>query len=381
MSPSDGQPKLSCLASYPDVELTALVPDRMCFYGEWTRAEPSTDPAFDYVVGRVRAQWILHQWYLTFYPRDLGRILRRVKPDVVDLWHEPWSLLSAQAVWLTRRLVPSAKIVVETEQNLFRRLPQPFRQFQHYVLSRTDAVLARSRGAAEVIRRKGFQGPVRVIGNGVDLTLFRPSDRHRARQQLGLDGFLVGFVGRLVEEKGLFDLVDAVAACPPDVQLVVVGAGPADQAIRTRAAKAGLGSRLHLLGGRPRSDLPGFLNAVDVLALPSQTSPTWMEQFGRVIIEAHACATPVIGSDSGAIPEVTGSGGVIVPERSPAGLAAAIRGLRDDPEAARRLGEMGRQQVTRWSWPQVADETRSLYLEVTGLAPGTNVSPPEGAGR
>ncbi|HEX3426919.1 MAG TPA: glycosyltransferase [Acidimicrobiales bacterium] len=381
MSQSEGQPKLSCLASYPDVEVTALVPDRMCFYGEWTTAEPSTDPRFAYVVGRVRAQWILHQWYLTFYPRDLGHLLRQVKPDVVDLWHEPWSLVSAQAVWLTRRLVPSAKIVVETEQNLFRRLPQPFRRFQHYVLSQADAVLARSGGAAEVVRRKGFQGPVRVIGNGVDLALFRPSDRRIARQQLALDGFLVGFVGRLVEEKGLFDLVDAVAACPPDVQLAVVGAGPAEQAIRSRATKAGLGTRLHMLGRRPRSDLPGFLNAVDVLALPSHTTPTWMEQFGRVIVEAHACATPVIGSDSGAIPEVTGSGGVIVPERNAAGLAVAIRGLRDDPEAARRLGQIGRQQVTRWSWPQVADETRSLYLEVTGAAPETNVSPPEGAER
>ncbi len=68
-----------------------------------------------------------------------------------------------------------------------------------------------------------------------------------------------------------------------------------------------------------------FMNAIDVFVLPSRTTPRWKEQFGRVIIEAQACGTPVIGSDSGAIPEVVGKGGWIVPERDPPGLANALR--------------------------------------------------------
>ncbi len=145
MSRNEGYPKLQHIASYPDIELTALVPDRMCFYGSWIDADPSDDPSFTYVVGRVRAQWIRRQWYLMFYPWALYRLIREVKPDVVDVWHEPWSVVSAQAVWLTRRLVPSARIIVETEANICRSFPAPFRQIQRYVLRRTDAVLARSR--------------------------------------------------------------------------------------------------------------------------------------------------------------------------------------------------------------------------------------------
>ncbi len=79
------------------------------------------------------------------------------------------------------------------------------------------------------------------------------------------------------------------------------------------------------------------MNAFDCLAVPSRTTAQWKEQFGRVIIEAQACGTPVIGSDSGAIPDVIGAGGIIVPERNPTALAEAIMRLAGDPPLAGAL--------------------------------------------
>src|SRR5205823_4123762 len=119
----------------------------------------------------------------------------------------------------------------------------------------------------------------------------------------------------------------------------------------------------------PLQELPSVMNALDVLALPSWTTDRWKEQFGRVIIEAHACGTPVIGSSSGAIPEVVGQGGLIFPERDPATLASAITRLYGDAALCRELGEQGRKQVEQqFTWQRVAERMRHIYLTVNRVA-------------
>jgi glycosyltransferase involved in cell wall biosynthesis len=108
------------------------------------------------------------------------------------------------------------------------------------------------------------------------------------------------------------------------------------------------------------------MNAFDALLLVSRSTPTWKEQFGRVIIEAHACETPVIGSNSGAIPEVINEGGVTVPEGNSANLAEAIKLLKDDPVLRREMGQLGRRQVEElYTWQRVSERLRDIYLKVT----------------
>ena len=110
------------------------------------------------------------------------------------------------------------------------------------------------------------------------------------------------------------------------------------------------------------------MNALDAFILPSRTTHRWKEQFGRVIIEAHACATPVIGSDSGAIPAVIGEAGLVFPEGSASAIATAIQTLSADPARARRLGEMGRAQVeAHYTWARVAELMRSVYQRTLEL--------------
>jgi glycosyltransferase involved in cell wall biosynthesis len=104
------------------------------------------------------------------------------------------------------------------------------------------------------------------------------------------------------------------------------------------------------------------MNAIDVLALPSRTTASWKEQFGRVLIEANACATPVIGSDSGAIPDVIGQGGLVVPEQNPRALADAIESLAREPERARAMGMAGRAQAeAKYTWGRVAEQMHGIY--------------------
>lgn len=363
---SEGQPKAERIAECPDIELMTLVPSRYYVEGRTLRhPDPPDNPNYHYKVGTVMWPWSgPGQWYLHWYPR-LAKLLTEFRPDVIDLWEEPWGLVSAQTCWLRNRLLPATRIVSETEQNVNKELPIPFEQFRRYTLRNANLVIGRNAEAVEITRRKGYRGPSAVVPNGVDTTVFKPRNRESARRALGLSGFVCGYVGRIVEEKGLTEMVKALEACPADVNLVFVGAGPFQPELERHIRLLNLEARVRFIANRPREELPEIMSALDVLLLTSRTTRRWKEQFGRVIIEAHACGTPVIGSDSGAIPEVIGKGGVTVPEQNSEMLAAAIRRMRDDPVSRAKMAAAGLEQAERiYSWPQIAVRMRELYLSV-----------------
>ena len=132
------------------------------------------------------------------------------QPDIIDLWEEPWGLVSAQVCRLRNRLLPSTMILSETEQNIDKRLPFPFEQIRKYTLRNADYAVGRNEAALEVLRAKGYAGPAEVVPNAVDAELFHPMDREECRRALGLTGFVAGYVGRLVPEKGLMEMIEAL---------------------------------------------------------------------------------------------------------------------------------------------------------------------------
>jgi glycosyltransferase involved in cell wall biosynthesis len=363
-SRTEGQPKAERLAAMPEIDLKVLVPSRWRHYGKWRVADVPEKSAA-YQVQRPMLAWAgPAQFYLHFYPR-LGRLLRSFRPDVIDLWEEPWGLVSAHACRLRDKLLPKTAIISETEQNLDRTLPPPFEPFRRYTLRNADFLIGRSTEAIEVARSRGYgNGPAAVVPNAVDSELFRPMDQAVCRRQLGWpeNGFIAGYIGRLVERKGLADFLDALEQCPADVTGAFVGDGEMQSEIARRAGTPPLEGRVRLMNGRPLAELPTVMNALDVLVLPSRTVPTWKEQFGRVIIEAHACGIPVIGTDSGAIPEVVGDGGLIVPEHDPAMLANSLKSLATDPGRARELGKRGAETIaSRYTWDAVATRMRDVH--------------------
>ena len=329
------------------------------------------NPSYTYQVEKVRWPWTgPAQWYLHYYPK-LGKIIRSLKPDIIDIWEEPWGLVSAHTCWLRNRILPSAKILSETEANINRDHPFPFTNFRRYSMRNAQYAVARQSEGVEVLRARGYSGPAEVVGNAVDDEVFRPMDREACKRTLGLKGFVAGYVGRLTEDKGLMDIVEAVANCPKDMGLVFVGSGPFQSNLERRIGELEMTGRVRFIPTRPMKDLPEVMNALDVLLLVSRTTATWKEQFGRVIIEAHACGTPVIGSDSGAIPEVIDQGGVVVPEKNPAALSAAIKRLNDSAKAGAEMGRRGRQQVKdKYTWKRVAERMRDIYLKMSEAKDG-----------
>ena len=178
--------------------------------------------------------------------------------------------------------------------------------------------------------------------------------------------FVVGYLGRLVPQKGVLDLVEALALLPPYVCLRLIGDGVLRAQIDARAAELGVGERVELV--RWTSDVPAELRRLDALALPSRTTRTWKEQFGRVLPEAMSCAVPVVGSSSGEIPKVIGDAGLIYPEGDVPALAAALRRLADDSALRADLGGRGRARaLEQYTQAALAREYYEIYRSIAEI--------------
>ena len=160
-------------------------------------------------------------------------------------------------------------------------------------------------------------------------------------------------------------LLDAAARLRGAWRLLIVGGGAEESALRERAARLGIAGQVEFAPMAPSHDVPGWLQRFDVLAVPSLTTPTWKEQFGRVIIEAMASAVPVVGSDSGEIPHVIADAGMIVPEGDPDALAGALQTLLDDETCRQRLATAGRTRVlAHYTWERIARQYLAVYEQM-----------------
>jgi glycosyltransferase involved in cell wall biosynthesis len=272
----------------------------------------------------------------------LGKALRRTVPDLLYIDQEPWTVSTAHAAWVAARI--PCPVVCFTWQNLLKRYPPPFPTLERSVHRRVTMIIAGNEEAGEVLRRRGYRGLVRVIPQfGVDLDKFRSGPSTRAELGLPLQGIAIGFIGRLVAEKGIDTAVRAIAQVP-QARLVLAGVGPLENALRALAATLHVADRIHFLGGFPSDQIPTVLRGLDGLILPSRTTRRWKEQFGRVLIEAMAADVPVIGSNSGEIPNVIGDAGLVFAEGNVGDCARALRVLLD-AEGRRKLAIRGAARV------------------------------------
>ncbi|HEX8694946.1 MAG TPA: glycosyltransferase family 4 protein [Longimicrobium sp.] len=300
------------------------------------------------------------------YGRRLREIVREGW-DVVHCWEEPYVLAASQVAALAPE---SAALVFATFQNLPKRYPWPFSRLERRAMRRADGWIAFGKTVEETLRdRPGYRDlPHRVIPPGVDAERFRPDPEARRRVREALkwteDGPpVVGFLGRFVPEKGLATLMDALEECRRPWRALLVGGGPLEKDAATfRAARM---DRVRIVTGVPHDQVPAYLGAMDVLCAPSETTPRWREQFGRMLTEAMACGVPVIGSDSGEIPHVIGDAGVVVPERDPEALSRAIDALAADPERRAELSRRGLERARAgFALPAVARRHLDFFAEV-----------------
>ena len=365
VSRAAGRLRYHQLADDASLDVHLVVPARWHQFGRWYEADPGSDPGVTLHTLPIRLPKAgPASWYLHHYP-DLAALADRLQPDVIHLWEEPWSVVALQAGRVARR--HGAALAMEVNQNILTRLPLPFELIRRRVLRRTDLVMSRSDDATGVVRACGYTGPATALGYGVDQAIFHPGGRAAAAGAVEL-----GYVGRVVEEKGLDDVLEAMALASAAIRLTIVGEGPHLSALQARVARLGLGERVRFLPWADPAQVGAFLRGLHALVLPTRLTPAVKEQFGRVIIEAQACGTPVIGADTGAIPSVVGAGGWIVPERDPAALASLLTRLSNEPGEIAARGLDGLANV----------EARFTYAAVAkDLADGWRLAAAQRAGR
>ncbi len=350
------QRKLEEIARFDDVELLVVVPPFWNDPAGRVDLERNYTQGYRLVVDPIRWNGRYHLHYYPLLPRRLAEF----RPHIVHIDEEPYNFATWQA--LRQAKAVGAQALFFSWQNLHRRYPFPFSLLEKQVLAGVDYALMGNREAVAVWQAKGYPGPYRVIPQfGVDPALY-----HLPPQRLERAVFTIGCANRrLVYEKGEDLVLRAAATLPGSWQIHIAGEGPAKPELVKLAHSLNIADRVLFGGNIASGQMPGYLQQLDVLVLASRTRPNWKEQFGRVLVEAMACGTAVVGADSGEIPHVIGDAGLVFPEGDVGVLRDHLLRLMQSPAERETLGQKGRQRVlAQYTQAQIAAQTVAVYREM-----------------
>ena len=337
------QGKLKAIADTGEVELALLAPSNWQAL-EWDRPlELETPfpqiriyPAPVWFSGRVGAH--------IYNPWKIWQVINDFKPDVIQVEEEIFSLCALEvAVWAKLARKP---MVVFGWENQLRSLPLPRQWVRDFVMSATDLFIAGNQDGATVMNHWNYRGRIVVMPQmGVDTELFAPpAVKHN------YDDLNIGFLGRLVPEKGLDILFAAVSQLQQQdlsCHLTICGSGSSEADLRQEAQRQNIADRITWRGAVRHEAAPTELGKFDVLVLPSRSVATWKEQFGHVIIEAMAMGIPVIGSNCGEIPHVIAREDLVFPEEDSVALAAILERMIGDRNWREEMGNYGIERVEK----------------------------------
>jgi|GEM_PF-1703562 len=357
-----------------DVELTLVAPERWpenLVMEEYQRDD--TDP-YTTILGKV--SWPGKE-LLSIYYTGIVKAMRRSRPDVILMMEEGFSMFALQALVLQRLFAPRAVMIFYGNHiGSYRRFP--YRLFWFYriiseiVLPRMQIGFCVNERAEQVLSESSFRGERRVRFHGINEDLFRriPMCQARAELELPPEGSIFLFAGRLLEQKGVMDLIDAFASLRAErpgtpLHLLLVGDGDYGAVLRQRVDELGLHDAVEFRRAVPVEQVATYMSAATAFVLPSRAS--WKEQFGRVNAEAMLLETTIIGSTSGEIPRIIGEGGFIFRADDVDDLARTMARVLDDPDEVERRRAIGRQiAVERYSVRGFVNELIVLFERIAG---------------
>jgi glycosyltransferase involved in cell wall biosynthesis len=311
----------------------------------------------------IRKLYFARRMRATCYAPSLFHDIQGFRPDILHIFEEFSGLIALQSLLFRNLSGQKSKVMVYSAENLRKNLRTMFRFSGKYVANRSDLAFVCSHGVKDVLEAEGYSKPIEVFPLGVDTKNFYQFSVDRLKTQLNLDGkFVIGYVGRLIEIKGVHLLIEMMHDLPEQVHLLLIGSGPEERPLQTTVSKYHLEHQVHFLGDVPYQQLPQYINCMDIGIVPSKTTKRWKEQFGRVIVEFMSCEVPVIGSDSGSIPEVLGDAGWIFHENNLQELTYSVQFLMEYPKRREELGKLGRERATaHYSLEIMCEQFLAMY--------------------
>jgi glycosyltransferase involved in cell wall biosynthesis len=348
--------KINVLTEFKNVEIILIVPTR------WDKTVLEKEFSSKYKIIPVRVMLSGYN-HLHWYP-GLEELVKQVQPDIFHIEEEHYSLVTFQAIRLAKKY--NIKCLFVSWQNIYKKYPFPFSWIEGYNLENADYAIAGSKEVRKVLVRKGFNDErISEIPLGVDTMMFHKMESTELSSKLRLEAFTIGYLGRFIVEKGVIDLLKAVSRIKDKFNLLLIGDGELRNTITIEGRRLGISDNVRVVDLIPSSQVPNYLNSMDCLVLPSRTTRKWKEQFGRVLTEAMSCEVPVIGSDSGEIPNVIDRCGLIFKEGDIDDLSSKIKLLINDTDLRVDLAKKGRQRVLdNFTQEKVAKETYKIYQKM-----------------
>lgn len=343
----------------------------------------SGDGAFDGDCGyRVRRVDTSSNWMRLKVLPSLISELKAHRPDAIFTGH--WYVAAAALVAKKMGLVGKVYTAAHAMELRKSLLPGPlsplYGMHRKGVIRGVDGVFPVSRFTGGLLEEEGVPSErIHVVPNGTELTRFdtksalQGAGAIRERFQIGERPLLLT-VGRMVERKGVDTVIESMAAVlqrVPEVRYLVVGKGPADEALRARVKELELGESVLFAGSLPYADLPSVYHACDIFVMPARQIGASVEGFGLVFCEANACGKPVVGGNSGGVPDaiLNEETGLLVEPNSPSACAEAILRLLGEPALARKLGTQGLERIRReGTWDHAGQSILRVMEAECGLS-------------
>ena len=282
-----------------------------------------------------------------------------------QLVHCHWTISGFVAYWATR--LHRRPLVLSVRGSDIHLLGNGFLGWLNRLTYKwMDAIIAVSEDIARKLEESGVDPQkIRVIYNGVDERFFPQSQKAvRTQLDLPLSRFIILFIGLLAPVKGLDILLQTVPLLQEEKPLfLLVGDGPLRAELQRQVEAENMQGQVSFVGARPTAEIPLWLNAADILVLPS-----YSEGRPNVVLEAQACGVPVVATRVGGTPELIrdGESGLLVDSGDAGALARAIRRLIDDKDLHRRLGEGGRAQIEDegLTWESSGAQVKAIYRQL-----------------
>ena len=323
----------------------------------------------------------------------LKRLLDERRPRILMLDYDPGTMIAVECGRWARR--NDARVACLSYDNIIRSIPREMRQspgagirasgarlLSAAARSGVDHVFVLSGDSERVMHHFGFEGRTSRIPLGFDPTIFHPDKvaRDRIRAELGLSDVTFAYFGRLVPEKGahlLIESLDRIRHRPWHLLMDRFSdyRHPYIAELSASIEQRGLADRVVYFDAN-HTEIAGYMNAADVVVMPSTETPRWKEQYGRVAAEAMACGRLVVVSDSGALPELVGDAGIVVPQHELPSLDRTLERVLDDADlradygsaaSARALEFLSlpvqcrlmHEQFSRWATPHAPSGSRT----------------------
>lgn len=318
---------------------------------------------------RAPALWLQVPFYLMALTYSLLRLLATQRFDLIHAhWILPQGVVGAAAA----RLFGVPLIVSAHGTDAFALRGRFAQALKDLTLSGSTAWTANTASTAAAVRRDSRRPQARIMPMGVDIALFSSANSAALRRELSEDEYLVLFVGRLIENKGCDDLLQAVALLPAKTRartmLYIVGDGEQREQLERAAQALGIGEKVRFFGTVSQQRLPEFYAAADLVAVPSKVGSSGeTEGQAVVVLEAFAARACVVATAIGGIPSTVRDHvtGVLVEPANPKALASALERILELPALRQQLAKTAFTEVSeQYGWPKIAAGFAKLYREI-----------------